>query len=516
MPAKKQPDAAELLRNLQEGIRRSATNPNILAYRPHAKQLEFHKATNKGRLYIGGNRGGKTVGGATETVWWLRGDHPYQKTPPPPVRGRCVSVDFTNGVEAIVKPEVRRWLPPSSLINGSWEDSYNTNTRTLTLANGSFLEFKSYDQDLDKHAGTSRNFCWFDEEPPHSIFEENMMRLIDTDGHWWLTMTPVEGYTWTAEELYEPALRGDKDIYVVQVDMLDNPYLSRKAIEEAMSHLSEEERKARQKGIYVVQGGLIFKKFRGDVHVTSRMLFNPRDPNVRLMASMDHGINNATAWLWHLVTDDGTVFTFREHYQADWTIPQHVRRIREIEREIGRTPELRVGDPSIKHREAQTGQSNQIAYAQLGVYIALANNDVNAGIAKMQDYLYWDEKTRPKWLIHESCMNLIREMRRYRWKEWDSRKLKDKNNKKEEPHKKDDHAVDAARYLFSFLPDLKREQVKEDKSRLNEEISRMLMAKPSVDLSNPVFDPLLRGRPQTQWRTIEPTESTDEFMGGIW
>src|SRR5690606_34105160 len=126
---------------------------------------------------------------------------------------------------------------------------------------------------------------------------------------------------------------------------------------------------------------------------------DPRDPNVRFYASMDHGINNATAWLWHLVHDDGTVFTFKEHYQADWTIRQHVREIKKIEYGIGRIPELRVGDPSIKQRETQTGLSNQIAYSQLGIYIAPANNNIDAGIAKMQDYLYWDEKTKPKWYI---------------------------------------------------------------------------------------------------------------------
>lgn len=494
----------EMFRDLQEGIRASAVSPNILAYKPHAKQEEFHRATNIGRLYIGGNRGGKTVGGATESIWWCTGTHPYQETPRTPVRGRCISVDFTNGVEAIVKPEVKRWIAPSMLINGSWEDSYNTHTRTLTFSNGSFLEFKSYDQDLDKHAGTSRHFIWFDEEPPHAIFEENMMRLIDTSGKWWLTMTPVEGYTWTAEELYEPAMKNEKDIFVVQVDMLDNPYLNHKSIEEAMSHLSPEDREARQKGKYVMQGGLIFKKFRGDIHVVDKMIMDPKDPNVRLIASMDHGINNATAWLWHLIHDNGTVFTFKEHYQADWTIPQHAKEIKRLEYGMGRVPELRVGDPAIKHRETQTGLSNQIAYSQRGIYIALANNDVNAGIAKMNDYLYWEEKLAPKWFIHDSCYNLIREMRKYRWKEWDSRKLKDKNNKKEEPHKKDDHAIDSARYLFSFLPDLKRDKIVEDKSRLNESIASQLRAVPSINIMAPRLDTNLRRPKQmTEWNEID-------------
>ena len=500
----------EMLRELQEGIRQSAELPNINAYKPHEKQEIFHRSESKARLYIGGNRGGKTVGGATEAIWWLTGTHPYQHTPKPPIRGRCISVDFTNGVEAIVKPEIRRWIAPSMLINGSWDDSYNMHTRTLTLSNGSFLEFKSYDQDLDKHAGTSRHFVWFDEEPPHSIFEENMMRLMDTDGHWWLTMTPVEGYTWVAEEIYEPAALGLTDTCVVKVNTNDNPHLNTVAIKRAMSYLSEEDQLTRQAGDFIVQGGLIFKAFDASIHVTDNIIINPKNGRHRVIASMDLGIANPTAWLWHVINDDGVVFTFHEEYDTGLTIPQWSKRIKEYESKLKRVPELRVGDPSIVQRSAQTGLSNRLAYSQEGIYIALANNDLDSGILKMMSYLYHDEDQKPMWYIHSSCRNLIREMRRYQNEEWASRKLKDKNNKKEKPRKKDDHAIDAARYMFSFLPELSREQVKEDKSMLNESIARQLGAKRMVNLTMPVLDQNLITRPKTQW------ESYDEQFGGEW
>lgn len=494
----------EMLRQLTEQMRLSAERPNILAYKPHEKQELFHRAMNKGRLYIGGNRGGKTVGGATEAIWWLTGTHPYQHTPKPPVRGRCISVDFTNGVEAIVRPEIQRWIAPSMLINGSWQDSYNTHTRTLTLANGSFLEFKSYDQDLDKHAGTSRHFVWFDEEPPHSIFEENMMRLIDTNGHWWLTMTPVEGYTWVAEELYEPSIRGANTIHVTQVDMLDNPHLNRTSIEEAMSYLSDEDKEIRRQGKFIVQGGLVFPNFSAIEHVVDKYIFNPLDRNLRLMVSMDLGIANPTAFMWHLVHDDGTVFTFHEEYGSGLTIPQWATKVKLFNKKLGRMPELTIGDPAINQRAVQTGLSNQRAFAQEGVYIALGNNDVPSGLAKMQAYLHYDERTKAKWFIHESCRNLIKEMRSYKHKEWDTRKQKDKNNKKEDVLKKNDHAIDACRYLFSFLPDLRRVQVIEDKRHLNESISRQLGAVKSVNVDIPRIDEnFIRRGPDTHWTEIE-------------
>lgn len=193
MPKAKINSVSEAFRTLSSGLRTAATRPNIYGYKPHAKQVTFHSSEAQGRLFLGGNRSGKSVGGAVEAIWWVTGKHPYMVTPPPPVRGRVVSVDFINGVEKIVKPEIARWLPTSELVGGSWETAYNKELRTLTLNNGSSIEFMSYDQVLEKFAGTSRHFIWFDEEPPHDIFTECKMRLIDTGGRWWITMTPVEG-----------------------------------------------------------------------------------------------------------------------------------------------------------------------------------------------------------------------------------------------------------------------------------------------------------------------------------
>src|SRR5687767_6636255 len=104
MPAKKQATAADLLRSVASGLRTAATRPNFHGYNPHEKQMKFHSSPAKTRLFLGGNRSGKTVGGAVEACWYCTGKHPYRLTPKPPVRGRVVSVDFLNGVEKIVKP----------------------------------------------------------------------------------------------------------------------------------------------------------------------------------------------------------------------------------------------------------------------------------------------------------------------------------------------------------------------------------------------------------------------------
>lgn len=461
MPPKKQElqSPQELLRFLGEQLNTAATRPNINGYRPHLKQQAFHTSTSRKKLYIGGNRSGKTTGGVVEDIWWLTGKHPYRETPRPPVRGRINCVDFVNGVESIAKPELARWLPPSELINGSWEDSYDKYTRTLTLANGSFVEFKSYDQDLDKFAGTSRHFIHYDEEPPEVIYTENQARLVDTGGSWWMTMTPVEGMTWVYDEIYEPGIRGENDITVIVVDMTENPYLNQGEVQNFLSSLSKDEREARVHGKFVQVGGLIYKQFDptpGGLHVIEKLEGIPRD--VTLVASLDHGYNNPTAWLWHIIYPSGSVVTFHEHYGSQMVIEDHARVVREFNaKALRRAPDYYVGDPSIRNTDPITGTSVHQEYAKFGIPITLANNDVSAGIQRVAAYMRPDKNHRTKWHVTKNCTNLIKELTRYRWKTYSSKKLNSQYNNFEQPHKKDDHACDSLRYFIMSRPELEAE-----------------------------------------------------------
>lgn len=249
MSKPKQVDIFELTRLLADGLKSHARKPNIFGYQPHTKQDLFHQLQNHARLYIGGNRSGKSYAAVAEDVWWLTKTHPYRETPELPVRGRVVTVDFTYGLEQIIIPLFKILLPNSELIDGSWESSYSKSLRVLTLKNGSTVEFMSYEQDTEKFAGTSRHFVHYDEEPPLHIFNECNARLVDTDGSYWISMTPVEGLTWTYEKIFEPwENKTDPNIGVIVADMLDNPHISKEASERYLSGLDDDERKAREHG----------------------------------------------------------------------------------------------------------------------------------------------------------------------------------------------------------------------------------------------------------------------------
>ena len=100
----------------------------------------------------------------------------------------------------------------------------------------------SYEQDVEKFAGTSRHFCAFDEEPPEDIYNECLMRLVDTDGSYWISMTPLIEMTWIKDRIYDPWAGGDQSIYVLEVDTEENPYISIQALDRFTRGLSPEER----------------------------------------------------------------------------------------------------------------------------------------------------------------------------------------------------------------------------------------------------------------------------------
>lgn len=462
--------ASELSLRVIEGLRTAARRPNINGYQPHTKQELFHRSLARGKQFIGGNRSGKTVGGGTEAVFRATGRHPYRKVKPPPTYGRVCAVDFVQGVEKIVKPEIARWLPPSELLGGSWEDAYDKTLRTLYLANGSFIEFMSYDQDILKFAGTSRDWNWFDEEPPEGIFDECMMRLVDTGGDWWMTMTPVEGMTWTYDRIYERSNPNhedyDPDLFVIEVESDENPHLNSGELDVLLSGMDEEEKSARRKGRYIQRGGLIYPGFDEKIHVVQPIIARDLPLNKWMhFEMMDHGVRNATAWHWMAVDLEGRKLVYDEYHQTERSVAFNAERIKEKRKELGIIPSYTVGDPSIRNVDPITLTSVHLAYIEAGIPIILGNNDFNAGSNLVRTGLGNIDGSNPTLFFTANNPHLIWEIKRYRFKLWANKKMDREKNPQEEPNKKDDHHMDAIRYGIASRPLKEDFSIPEDFSR---------------------------------------------------
>jgi phage terminase large subunit-like protein len=76
---------------------------------------------------------------------------------------------------------------------GGTANSIDTITVQHKSGGTSYLGFKSYDQGRRKFQGTSKHLIWLDEEPPADVYDECLLRLMNTHGLMLATFTPLLG-----------------------------------------------------------------------------------------------------------------------------------------------------------------------------------------------------------------------------------------------------------------------------------------------------------------------------------
>lgn len=559
-------DPNQALLRMAEMIKEGSRAPNIGKYKPHEKQYQFHCSYCKKKLYIGGNRSGKTTGGVVEAIWRASCTHPYRPelNAIGPNRGRVVAVDFLKGVDQILLPQYKQWVKPSMLRGGSWNTAWEAQARILTFANGSTIEFMSYEQGLDKFAGTSRHWIHFDEEPPKSIFTECLARLVDTNGEYWITMTPVEGITWIHDELYEPNIdlpANERTVEIVEINTLENPYLTQEGVQNLMDSMDTDDTVTRIGGGFVRKGGRVYKNFDPTLGAVQVLAESIRDPKTYFPAergwmwglSLDHGFNNPTAVGWYAINTEGFLVKFDEWYKNDLTVQQHAQVIHQKIKEHGRFPDLLIADPALKQKNGVSGTSIWEEYIKYGLPFTMGNNDVKAGIIRVKKYftpadypgpngaarhpLYGGSQSLPnatddvvapcvggkyaRLLIDPKCVNTVKEHKSYRWKTYTDKKKQYENNPYDEPHKKDDHTCDETRYLIMSQPDISAPLGETQAAKLQHAVDHfkvdiMQPAKQFADPNNRIpsigqpgmWDPSVPLPKETNWEL-------DEHLGGL-
>lgn len=167
--------------------------------------------------------------------------------------------------------------------------------------------------------------------------------------------------------------------------------------------------------------------------------------------SLDHGLRNPTAVLVAAIDEQkGEVHIFKEYYEPNRLVPEHAKHIKQMledQKVTAGNTRFMVIDPSARNKtDPINGKSVQALYQEYGLYFQPANNNIEAGILKVNSYI-----ERGKLKIHDTCPNLIRELQNYKFPELTTESQE--RNLKESPIKANDHAADALRYLLMRLPD---------------------------------------------------------------
>lgn len=167
------------------------------------------------------------------------------------------------------------------------------------------------------------------------------------------------------------------------------------------------------------------------------------------------------------VSPVGDIICFKEYYDKDKLISEHCDEYKKLLG--GFNLAYWTADPAAfnKTRE-KLGRLYSIAdeFRDYGIELSPGENDVNAGINRMGEYLKVDTKREhpyhaglngsPRFFVTESCMNTRREIPAYREV---PNKLSDKGDRKWQPYKHNDHAVDTDRYAIMSRPSTPIENV---------------------------------------------------------
>lgn len=427
-------------------LRTRAEDDNLSRYnvgdKVHKKQLEFHKSPKRNRWVFGGNRSGKTECGAVETVWLARGNHPYRQNRPN-VSGWVVSVTYEVQRDVaqskVLKYLRREWIENVIMRSGAKGSPDTGVIDTIIIRNVfgglSKIGFKSADQGREKFQGAGLDFVWFDEEPPYDIYEECKMRVLDRKGDLFGTMTPLKGLTWVYDEIYLNR-RNDEEATYIKMEWADNPFLDAKEVAAVSECMSEESLAIRRYGTFRESEGPVYPEFDPQIHVIEpfEVPFEWQDA-----ISIDPGLRNPLSAHFYCCDGDGNVYVVAEHYARNRDIDYHSEEIKRIADEIGWRRNSfgnlsALIDSSAGQVTLASSKSVAELFSERGIDVnCKVRRELFSGISKVRSYF---AARPPKIFIFKNCVNMIKEIKSYRWGNDDC------------PIKREDHAMDELRYYI--------------------------------------------------------------------
>ena len=392
-------------------------------------------------LLVGGNRSGKTEAGAMVSAAvaigrgdpgvakWMRDNGiPEDSIFKRPGRVCCVSLTSNESIR-VQRPKIEQFLPAGTY----WKNRHGAGEAFAQLPNGGTILFKTVDQGARSFQADAWDICWFDEDPEdEAVMNEARMRLVDRRGRCLVTMTPLRGLSWIWDRFIRDPEPGSLCRWIFGED---NPHIPSDELATLLKSYGSHERAARARGEFTQLEGRVYQDWSRELHVvepfevpagwerTAGLDFGTRNPFCTLLAAID--------------PKDDVVHIIAEHYRAEWTLSRHVEALREMFKQYGE-PGLIVADPEDRGSRLTMARDHDMPTVK-------AKKEIRAGLSAVAERLAPDANGRPHLVVHSNCVNLIREIEGY---VWDTRRSK--ADQPDRPLKKEDHAMDALRYLVFY------------------------------------------------------------------
>lgn len=313
----------------------------------YVKHLEFFAAGAlfKARLFMAGNRVGKTVTGCTEDTYHLTGYYPHWwdgKRFDGEIRA-WVAGKTNETTRDILQYELlgnvvtvkgRKTFDGSGLIPKhcigaiTWRQGIANLADTVKIRhiNGKFstLGLKSYQQKRGSFEGTAQHVVHLDEEPPQDIYTECLTRTTTTQGIVLVTFTPLEGTTEMVDDFLKKAKEGVTKM--VQAGWADAPHLKEADKIVLLATFPKHEHDARTRGIPYAGSGLIFAVDENDILCDPF----PIPAHWPRIGGLDFGWDHPTAAVaiaWD--RDNDIVYVTHEYAESQQTPEYHARTMRD-------------------------------------------------------------------------------------------------------------------------------------------------------------------------------------------
>ncbi len=268
---------------------------------------------------------------------------------------------------------------------------------------------------------------------PESIIDMIDTRLSNPYSMGFASMNPSHPKH-KIKQWIDKAEEGDPNYYALHFTLDDNPYVDesyKKRIRQSLSGLFY---KRNYLGLWCLAEGAIFDFFDRKIHVVDK----PPAAAEYWVAGVDYGTTNNFACMLMGVstgryTQTGTVRWFEKEYVWD----SHKMGRQKTNSEYADDVLAFLEPYGVKNVYVDpSAASFKLELRRRGFQVVDANNDVFNGVNYMVS-----EVNRGALLICADCENMIREVESYVW----DPKKSDKGF--DQPLKKDDHCIDAARYV---------------------------------------------------------------------
>jgi hypothetical protein len=476
-------------------------------YQPNDKLYKWFLMPQWIKGVRGGNQSGKTSGLTIDDIMQIEGWHPLQRAnmerlieeswdervrimlkkmwerkiflKDPPIKARCVTVDFSNFVDKVIGLEYEKWSTHEWVKEFGYQ---NEKKRRITWekdspAKGSFVEFMTYEQPVLSHGGAARDLVHHDEEPSSALWAQSKMRISTTNGRLTLGMTAEQGVTWTEKEIWTPGLRKTNDVYAIEMSTYENPINTQEMIDR-IKHTcrSDAEIDIRIYGKSTPRGGSVYDMAKDEYPWIIEPFKVPEDKGYLIRAIDPHGkLPHAVLWIWvdyegfqhPLFKDKPYLYEVCELFEP-CNIPTLADYIKEKETyEIGREADFTLCDPSAWNADQNNPKTVAEQMQEVDLMVTKASKDKTAGVIKVKEmldlqfgrHLPEDEETsvvinRPHpQIITFNTLEVTREERR-RWRYPKRRqRFTDDMPEVQKPIDKDDHMMENEYRIALFVVD---------------------------------------------------------------